>query len=272
MITAVQKAESHPGVGIVMDSKQNVFYTDLQHVWMIEAKTGTKSIAVKDVHTHELYIDEADNLFGEHLWYEGDATQKWGHYVWRRDAAGKINKVRPDKEGFLSDYSFVRYNQQMFEADRTGKCQRLKIIEKGVSRFLSDYCFEDIRWMTVSLAGNIYLVDKTSVKKVTQSGKVETLSEDVTDSGESQSTVRHMVMGLWTDKKENVYVAIFGGGMVKKIAPDRKVAVVMQTDIRWSPTGGMIASNGDMWLLEASPMNQVRVEKISPDGTRRVYP
>ena len=64
-------AEAHPGIGIVEDSKGNIFYTDLEKVWKI-SKDGTKKVVVNNVHTHELYIDETDNLFGEHLWYNGD--------------------------------------------------------------------------------------------------------------------------------------------------------------------------------------------------------
>jgi hypothetical protein len=97
----------HPGVGIVMDSKGNVFYTDLHHVWKIDPK-GNVTIAVEDVHTHELYLDKRDNLFGEHLWYEGEATDKWGHYVWKLTSEGKLQIVKPKQEGFLENYSFVR--------------------------------------------------------------------------------------------------------------------------------------------------------------------
>src|SRR5262245_19545380 len=82
-------AEAHPGVGIVQDSRENVFYTDLKQVWKI-APDGTKSVAVAGVHTHELCLDSDDNLYGEHLWYEGDATQKWGHRVWRLKPDGTL--------------------------------------------------------------------------------------------------------------------------------------------------------------------------------------
>jgi hypothetical protein len=49
-----------------MDSRGNFFYTDLSHVWKI-APSGAKSIALRGVHTHELYLDREDNLYGEHL-------------------------------------------------------------------------------------------------------------------------------------------------------------------------------------------------------------
>src|SRR5262245_59205077 len=79
--TLAAPALAHPGVGIVINSKGTVFYTDLVQVWRI-ATDGNRSVAVPNVHTHELYIDAHDNLYGEHLWYEGPSTNRWGHRVW----------------------------------------------------------------------------------------------------------------------------------------------------------------------------------------------
>lgn len=85
-------AMAHPGVGIVMDGKGNVYYTDLHHIWKIDVRDKV-SIAVHNVHSHELYMDEADNLYGEHLWYKGEATNTWGHYVWKLSPDGKLEKI-----------------------------------------------------------------------------------------------------------------------------------------------------------------------------------
>jgi len=77
---------------------------------------------VADVHTHELCLDAKDNLYGEHLWYEGDATKKWGHRVWRLKPDGTVSDVIPAREGFLKDYSFVRDRAgNMYWADRGKK-------------------------------------------------------------------------------------------------------------------------------------------------------
>src|SRR5690606_18864547 len=91
---------AHPGVGIVMDSNGNVFYTDLKQVWQIDPK-GKKSVVVRNVHTHELYMDEQDDLYGEHLWYNGEKLDTWGHYVWKEAVDVKFEKIIPDREGFL---------------------------------------------------------------------------------------------------------------------------------------------------------------------------
>lgn len=92
-------AAAHRGVGIVMDSRGTVFYTDLSQVWKIEPG-GRKTVAVANVHTHELYLDGDDNLYGEHLWYEGEATDRGGHYVWKRHADGKLERIISAHNGF----------------------------------------------------------------------------------------------------------------------------------------------------------------------------
>lgn len=97
---------AHPGIGIVKDKKGNIYYTDLAKVWKIDLD-GNKTIVVSGVHTHELYIDENDNLYGEHLWYNGESQNTWGHYVWCLKNNGKLIKANAT-EGFLNNYSFAR--------------------------------------------------------------------------------------------------------------------------------------------------------------------
>ena len=122
---------AHPGVGIVMDSKGNVFYTDLKHIWKID-KQGKLAIAVRYVHSHELYMDENDNLFGEHVWYEGEASNKWGHYLWRLSSAGAFEKLIPPTEGFPESYSFVRdIHGHMYRAGGKQPCQHLNRIDEN---------------------------------------------------------------------------------------------------------------------------------------------
>src|SRR5262245_11944156 len=118
LLLCVVTAPGHPGVGIVQDSRGNVFFTDTKQVWKI-TPDGKKSVAVAGVHTHELCLDAKDNLYGEHLWYEGDAIKKWGHRIWCRKPDGIVSDVFPAREGFLKDYSFVRDRaDNMYWADR----------------------------------------------------------------------------------------------------------------------------------------------------------
>ena len=127
--------------------------------------------------------------------------------------------------------------------------------------------------MTASPKGDIYLIDRFDLKKIDKNGHAETLASNLSERKFSQLTVNspHLLMGVWTDKNENAYVAVYGGRMVKKISPDKKVSIVAETSIGWSPTGGLVAPNGDFWLLECSVTNAVRVERITTDGKRIIY-
>lgn len=75
---------------------------------------------------------------------------------------------------------------------------------------------------------------------------------------------RHDVQGLWTDARENVYVAHSDDGEVLQVTPAGRVTVVAKSPLPWRPTGGGIAANGAMWVLEWGPGNAVRVRKLKP--------
>jgi hypothetical protein len=97
---------AHPGVGIVRDSKGTVYYTDLHQVWKII--NGKRSIAVPNVHTHELYIDIYDNLYGEGGYYDDEAV-KFYHYLWVLRPTGQIDTVQGMKEAYVKqDFSLAR--------------------------------------------------------------------------------------------------------------------------------------------------------------------
>src|SRR5437762_5030499 len=104
LLLSAASAEAHPGVGIVQDSRGNVFFTDLKQVWKVSPE-GKIDVGVPDVHTHELCLDADDNLYGEHLWGEGG---HWQHRVWCLKRDGSLSDVISARAGFLADYSFVR--------------------------------------------------------------------------------------------------------------------------------------------------------------------
>jgi hypothetical protein len=76
LVALAGRATAHPAAGVVVDAKGNACYSDLERVWRV-APDGRKQVVVSGVHTHELSLDAAGNLYGEHLWYEGEKTDKW---------------------------------------------------------------------------------------------------------------------------------------------------------------------------------------------------
>jgi len=111
------------------------------------------------------------------------------------------------------------------------------------------------------------------LRQVAPDGTVTTRARNLKERSVTQITVgeSHVLMGVWVDGQQNVYVAVYGARMVKKVTPDGRVSVVARTSFPWSPTGGMVAPDGDLWLLECSQTNSVRVRRITPDGRAHTY-
>ncbi len=267
--------EAHPGIGIVEDSKGNVYYTDLVHVWKISPE-GEVTIAVKDVHTHELYIDSEDNLYGEHEWYEGEEIDKWGNYVWCLKNNGELIKTIPDVEGFLDNNTLVRDRKgSSYWSAKSGEGQIIKKTSaQGKQHTFSEHVFEDIRWMFYSeVNGALYVVDLLSVYEVKPSGKVKLLEEDLKKRNSLFNGVadRHYVYGMWDNTEGDLFIALYGGGKVLKIGTDMETAFLGKTGMGWSPCGGITARDGSTWIMEFSIRNRTRVRHVMADGTEEVF-
>ncbi|HEY0592526.1 MAG TPA: hypothetical protein VGF40_12215 [Thermoanaerobaculia bacterium] len=264
-------ALAHPGIGIVMDARGNVYYTDLEHVWRI-APDGARSIAVRNVHTHELALDDRGNLYGEHLWYEGEATDRWHHTIWRRTPDGRRETILGPRAGF--DYSFARdASGAMYWADRERNEIRKRAPDGRIS-VVARHRLRDARWMTARRDGTLFLIDRGDLLRIDPRGRVAVVTRDLPEHAKTQIHVgdRHNVMGLWTDAAGNVFAAVYGGRVVKRVAPDGRIAVVARSPVGWGPTGGFTAPNGDLWILESSITNAVRVRRIGRDGATRIWP
>lgn len=258
---------------LVLDGHGNVYYTDLKQVWRI-APDGSRRVVVPGVHTHELCLDAEGNLYGEHIWYEGERTNRWGHRVWRLSANGQLEDVIPAKEGFLKDYSFVRDGTGIhYFAERGSTTSLRKRLPDGRVLPHSPGPFGDVRWMSVTAEGILFLVDASDLKRIEPDGRVRTLVTGLQPRrlGNLYRYDRHALMGLWTDRAQNIYVAAYADREVRKVAPDGKVSVVAKSRLPWSPTGGLVAPDGALWVLEYSTFYAVRVRRIGPDGKERIY-
>jgi hypothetical protein len=266
-------ATAHPGVGIVQDSRGNVFFTDLKQVWKI-TPDGRKSVAVADVHTHELCVDANDNLYGEHLWYEGDATKKWGHRVWCRKPDGTVSDVISAREGFLKDYSFVRDREgNMYWADRGKETVIKKRSSDGEVVAHAAAEFRAVGWMTARPDGTLFLIDAGDLRRVSSDGKVTTVATKLSEHQTRPAKVsnRNYHMGLWTDGEGRVYVAIAAERLVLRVDADGSARVVALSGSSWAPSGGMFDRDGNLWLLEYDAANSVRARRIGRDGREHVF-
>ncbi len=257
---------AHPGIGIVIDSKGNIFYTDLKQVWKL-SPDGSKTVIVQNVHTHELCIDANDNLYGEHLWYNGERLNTWGHYVWCLHPGGELVKVKEPTEGFLTDYSFVRDSSgNMYWVERFTVSRFKKKAPDGTITTIAEGKFRDIRWSYCTKEGIFYFIDLDRLYKLTPDGKFTLVTDELDDAPSIlgfMNDKKHRIYGIWTDTGDNIYVALLAAKKVKRITPGGIVETVVYTKEPWSPTGGLFDRNGNMWLLESSLTNECRVRKIT---------
>ena len=268
LLLGAGSALAHPGWGIVVDSKGNVFYTDLKQVWRISAD-GRQTIAVPNVHTHELYLDSNGTLHGEHLWYDG-AKAKWGHYLWEL-TDGKVVRHAP-QEGFRANESFVR--------DQSGAMYWLegsRILKRAPSGPTVEVAKVARRpdapgqapggILAAGHDGTLYLVSAGDLLRVT-AGQTVSLATGLDEHVWTTFMIQpwHYVMGLAVDPQSNVYIANSGARKVKKVTRDGKVSVIATAHFPWSPTGIAI-HNGEVYVLEYTDTGgSARVRKLSAGG------
>ncbi len=267
---------AHPGIGIVADSKGYIYFTDLRQVWRI-SPDGNKTVAVPNVHTHELWIDTLDNLYGEHLWYEGDSSGKWGHRVWKRSPDGVVSDIIPARSGFRDDYDdfhFVRdrAGNMYWEDDDTMTVVR-KRTPGGRATDLTRMKMRPAGSMTVSRGGTLYFVDGDDLLALSPAGEVRTLGRALTadDEGRRPAFSRNAIFGLWTDVNDNVYAAVQVRGAVIRVDPRGTTTVADRSTSPWKPSGGLVSANGDLWILEFSPVNAVRARQVGRNGVTRIH-
>jgi hypothetical protein len=254
-------ASAHPPVGIVADARGNIYYSDLAQVWRL-SPDGSRSVVVPNVHTHELVLDAAGNLYGENLRYEGEATNRWWHSYWRRSPDGKITRIVAEHEPFHNEdagFTLVRDtagNNYWVNAQTKAVMRNAQVLARGP--------FRDIRWMTVAPDGSLFFIDTADLMRLSPRGEVKALVRNLATTRRIRPDIelRHAVLGLWTDRAGNVYAADFAHGQAKRITPAGVVTVIAESHLPWSVTGGTFAPNGDLWLLETSVGNEVRVRKV----------
>ncbi|RYU96640.1 hypothetical protein [Emticicia agri] len=257
---------AHPGIGIVTNAKGEIFYSDLFRIWKVSADGKTKTVVVPNVHTHELHMDKQDNLYGENLWYEGEAIDKWGHFVWKYDAKGKFTKVIPNTEGFLSNYSFTRDAQgNMYWIER-GKKESI-LMKRGLDGtivIVQTIKTTDVRWQYCQDNGTFFYVDDNDLFKI-KDGKITTVSLNLDDVRERKTNIKanHSIYGMWTDDAENVYVTVYENREIRKIQTNGKISIAYTAPLGWHPTGGLFDKSGNLWVLENNSLNQVRVTKVN---------
>jgi hypothetical protein len=267
---------AHPGIGIVKDSKGFIYYTDLLHVWKIA--NGRKKIVVPNVHTHELHVDKADNLYGEGGYYD-DKEKKFYHYLWRYGKNGRLDTVIGMREAYKQhNFSLARdkdgneyYIKQFLINPDTNRIYQKP--RGGKERIWASGNFKGVRWLHPQDDGSLLYVFNNALYRVKNKGEVQLVKNGLANDRPSFRLAgnNRMVWGTWQDKHGNIYVAVFSDGAVKKIDTKGNMITLYQSKRNWTPLHGVFDDQGRMYVLESSDKNEVRVTVAGPEGSKVIH-
>lgn len=255
---------AHPGVGIVKDSRGNIYYTDLKQVWKISG--GSRKVVVPKAHTHELYIDTNDVLYGEDGYYD-PAADKHYHYLWVYRPNGTFDTVMGMKEAYIEqDFSLARdrtgneyYTRQFLKQPDTTHIYRRT--PDGTETVLATGNFKGMKWLHPQRDGSLLFTLHNNVYRMLASGKVVLVKESLASKRPSFGFSGNNIMlwGAWEDNDRNVYVAAFSDQAVKRIDAKGRVTDYYRSKGNWTPLHGVFDHQGRLWVLETSDRNDIRV-------------
>lgn len=285
-------AQAHPASGIVVDRKGQLFFSDLETVWKIDAG-GRLTVfreGVRGRHVHELTIDAEDNIYGADVSYDSSTNPpRWISSVWKMTPAGVITYIVTPTDNPPRGASIWRDSQgNTYFVDQDNHKKRETLLIKRTpdgqaARFAGGAYgqmdgkgeqarFGSVGGMAWGPDGSLYLADGGSLRKVLMDGTVKTLARGLDVRGSGDDPLGYgSLFGLAVDADENVYVADFGNRRVLKVAADGKVSTLARPERPWSPTGIALAPGGNIYMLEpalsvVNGWSGPRVRKLSPDG------
>lgn len=263
-------AAAHPPVSLVLDSRGNLYFSDLRSVRVLRPD-GTIEIAVTDVHTHELWLGPDGALYGEDVTNVGD---DYRHRVWRLEPDGAVTDVIAWRDGYPDehhDYGFQRDAEgNAYVLRRDASSIEVRDPMRELLREIpldADSGF--LHWLTVGPDGLIHVAIGPDLYRV-EPGEISArvVARDLVDRTPEFEFVhdRHALMGMWGDTRGDICVSVYSGQVVKCVSPSGEMTELVRSSGKWSPVGGRARPDGGHWLLEWSSDNDVRVREIDAGG------
>jgi sugar lactone lactonase YvrE len=275
-------AWGHPGPGIVVDSRGQVYFVHgIRHRIMKVDAAGRLTTFVqgeegkKLSNPHHLVLDREDALYSV-----GDRDG----VIWKITPDGKTTQVYPPTDWY--GIRFLGSGGDPFTIDARGNIygintrqfkhtQILKISPDGRIAALAggDYGTADGKRADAKLGGlhgscfawgpdgSLYLTDSGQyIRKITPEGTVTTL---VDSSGRKE--LFKGAQGLACDAKGNLYVGDAGNLRVRKLTPDSKLVTLAGSGEFKQPVGVAVSGDGSVYVLDYT-RDDPCVRKISADG------
>ena len=277
LILTSNMAFAHPGIALVKDSKGNLYYSDLQQVWKVS--DGQRTLAVPNVHTHELYIDAQDNLYGEHQYTMAGTNDRFMHYLWVLRPNGRLDTVVSAKEAYIDiNFSLARdrWGNEYFTRQFLRRRDTTNIYKRtpdGRETVFVGGNFKGVSWLHPQDDGSLLFVRHNNVYRADSAGNLRVLAQGIGSPTASYTFAGNnpIVYGLWQDSADNVYAAVFSDQAVRRIAPNGKVSDVYRSSGAWTPIQGIFDNEGRLWILESSDKNEIRLT-LASDTNKAIAP
>jgi hypothetical protein len=276
ILTAVgipSSAVAHPGAGIAVDRRGQVYFLDTgSGLWRID--TLGRFTHLSRTLFHWLAIDE-DNRFANTRLPSG--------------AFGEIVKVGSSPTVLLSsDYPIAigKDGNLYYQSGAADSLRLMSLTPSGASSVvvalpptLNGEPLPYIGGLTAGPDSSLYYTEDAAIRRIDAQGRVSTIAV-VSASANAPlipATDRHPYLrGLAVNERGVMYVCDTGDARLLRMASDRTITTVLQTQSPWSPTA-VALDGGDVYVLEFLHTTRdvrqdwlPRVRKIASDGTSRI--
>jgi hypothetical protein len=272
---------AHPGSGIVIDEKGQVFFTDTGNpgkfsgfIWKIDARG--RLAPFHKTGGHWLAMD-ADGRFARadfRKWFDQRITPNFERVLL---SDPKPTLIQTDGCPFLVDRDgnlyYAKGNIEIARLSPDGEVSLLAPKLKEIAEKLGG-----ITGLASGPNGSLYAACPSAILKIKSDGTVATLVHPIAlkdcDKDLPPGTAdgqTPFLRGLAVDVRGSVYAAATGCRCVVKITPGGKVETVLKAERPWSPTGVAVFGE-DLYVLEYTNANAEtrqwlpRVRKLRRNG------
>jgi hypothetical protein len=276
---------AHPSSGIVVNPQGDVYFVDERRniVWKVDG-SGRLSRLASNLHSHQLRIDAAGNLYGESVRFLPH-NNSWEGSLWKATPKGVVSLIHGPAPGFppglLVDDQGHRF-ETYERADVSPPISQIRLrardgtitVVAGASYGQVDgrglrAKIQSVQAMTLAADGALYFTEIDAVRRLSRDGIVRTLVSGLRANKDTDLPIQKL-WGLVVDEIGTVYVADFGQRRVLRIAQDGIPVAILHAQKPWSPTGVALLGT-TLYVLEhgfVPPATSLgpRVRKLAPNG------
>ena len=288
-VLPADSVSAHPAWGIVVDRNNQIYFSDIETIWKIDAqgKLTTFRAGVSGRHTHEISLDENGNLYGVDNSYE-PTTERSIAALWKMTPDGKFSyllaptygppKAMTNWKDRAGNSYYVGQSdntgREIFVLKRTpdGQVTTLAGNRKAGDEYRQVVLFS-VGGMAFGSEDTLYFTDNSNLRKVTLDGRMTVLAGNLTVENPAESPMPESLVtrlfGIAVDAQGTVFVADYGNRRVLKVTSGGAISTVARAEQPWSPTG-LALKDGTLYILEfgfTPPSTYLpRVRKLSSAG------